>query len=181
MRQLALLIALVTAAVAARADAPNILFIAVDDLNDWIEPMGGHPQANTPNFARLARRSTLFSRAYTAAPACKPVPRGADDGGRPIPLGSLPERPSLASGHAGCGDSSAGVHAQRILGRRLREDLPRRVSRSGLVARILAFEEFAAGSRSVAPGAPGERDFRHREFRLGAAGGRRLARCPTPR
>ena len=72
MRQLALLIALVTAAVAARADAPNILFIAVDDLNDWIEPMGGHPQANTPNFARLARRSTLFSRAYTAAPACNP-------------------------------------------------------------------------------------------------------------
>ena len=72
MRQLALLIALVTAAVAARADAPNVLFIAVDDLNDWIEPMGGHPQANTPNFARLARRSTLFSRAYTAAPACNP-------------------------------------------------------------------------------------------------------------
>ena len=72
MRQLALLFALLTAAVAAKADAPNVLFIAVDDLNDWIEPMGGHPQANTPNFARLARRSTLFSRAYTAAPACNP-------------------------------------------------------------------------------------------------------------
>ncbi|MDE0110487.1 MAG: sulfatase [Bryobacterales bacterium] len=72
MRQLALLFALLVAAVAARAEAPNVLFIAVDDLNDWIEPMGGHPQANTPNFARLARRSTLFSRAYTAAPACNP-------------------------------------------------------------------------------------------------------------
>ena len=24
---------------------PNIVFIAVDDLNDWIGVMGGHPQA----------------------------------------------------------------------------------------------------------------------------------------
>ncbi len=54
------------------AAPPNILFIAVDDLNDWIEPLDGHPQAKTPNLARLARRSTLFTRAYTAAPACNP-------------------------------------------------------------------------------------------------------------
>lgn len=54
------------------AQPPNILFIAVDDLNDWIEPMGGHPQAKTPNLSRLARQSTLFARAYTAAPACNP-------------------------------------------------------------------------------------------------------------
>ena len=72
MRHLALLFAIFIAAPAAKAEAPNVLFIAVDDLNDWIEPMGGHPQAKTPNFARLARRSTLFSRAYTAAPACNP-------------------------------------------------------------------------------------------------------------
>ena len=31
------------------ADSPNVLFISVDDLNDWIEPLGGHPQARTPN------------------------------------------------------------------------------------------------------------------------------------
>ena len=29
--------------------SPNILFIAMDDLNDWIGCMGGHPQARTPN------------------------------------------------------------------------------------------------------------------------------------
>lgn len=73
MRLLAGILALSLApALLLGADPPNVLFIAVDDLNDWIEPMGGHPQAKTPNLARLAKRSTLFSRAYTAAPACNP-------------------------------------------------------------------------------------------------------------
>ncbi|MCY4187459.1 MAG: sulfatase [Bryobacterales bacterium] len=72
MRNLALFAALALAAPATKAEVPNVLFIAVDDLNDWIEPLGGHPQAKTPNLARLARRSTLFLRAYTAAPACNP-------------------------------------------------------------------------------------------------------------
>lgn len=35
---------------------PNILFIAVDDLNDWIGVLGGHPQARTPNLDRLAKK-----------------------------------------------------------------------------------------------------------------------------
>ncbi len=51
---------------------PNILFIAVDDLNDWIEPLGGHPQARTPNLSRLAEEGLTFTRAYTASPACNP-------------------------------------------------------------------------------------------------------------
>ena len=57
---------------AIAADRPNVLFIAFDDLNDWIEPLGGHPQARTPNLSRLARRATVFTHAYTAAPACNP-------------------------------------------------------------------------------------------------------------
>src|SRR5688500_1562260 len=36
-------------------DKPNILFIAIDDLNDWIGCLGGHPQARTPHMDRLAR------------------------------------------------------------------------------------------------------------------------------
>ncbi len=72
MRKLALLTCIACLAVAQAAERPNVLFIAVDDLNDWIEPLGGHPQAKTPNFARLARRATSFARAYTAAPACNP-------------------------------------------------------------------------------------------------------------
>ena len=33
-------------------EKPNILFIAIDDLNDWTGFMGGHPQAKTPNIDR---------------------------------------------------------------------------------------------------------------------------------
>ncbi len=72
MLLLARLLALVLGPILLNAGPPNVLFIAVDDLNDWIEPMGGHPQTKTPNLARLARRSTMFQRAYTAAPACNP-------------------------------------------------------------------------------------------------------------
>ncbi len=56
----------------AGADRPNILFIAVDDLNDWIEPLGGHPQAVTPALDRLASQSVVFERNYCASPACNP-------------------------------------------------------------------------------------------------------------
>jgi len=51
---------------------PNVLFISVDDLNDWIEPLGGHPQARTPNLNRLAEQAVTFTNAYTASPACNP-------------------------------------------------------------------------------------------------------------
>ena len=56
----------------AEAPRPNVLFISIDDLNDWIEPLGGHPQARTPNLARLAERSVCFSRAYCPSPGCNP-------------------------------------------------------------------------------------------------------------
>ena len=66
-------LALTTFSTAADAiEKPNVLFIAIDDLNDWIEPLGGHPQTKTPNLTRLAERGVLFTRAYTAAPACNP-------------------------------------------------------------------------------------------------------------
>lgn len=51
---------------------PNVLFIAVDDLNDWIGVLEGHPQARTPNIDRLAQRGVLFTNAHCAAPACNP-------------------------------------------------------------------------------------------------------------
>lgn len=51
---------------------PNVLFIAMDDLNDWIGCMGGHAQARTPNIDRLAASGVLFTNAHCAAPACNP-------------------------------------------------------------------------------------------------------------
>jgi arylsulfatase A-like enzyme len=54
------------------AGKPNVLFIAMDDLNDWIGCMGGHPQTITPNLDRLAKSGVLFSNAHCAAPACNP-------------------------------------------------------------------------------------------------------------
>ncbi|MFO7907974.1 MAG: sulfatase-like hydrolase/transferase [Pirellulaceae bacterium] len=59
-------------ATGAETEKPNVLFIAVDDLNDWIGKLGGHPQTLTPNINRLADRGVLFTNAHCAAPACNP-------------------------------------------------------------------------------------------------------------
>ena len=58
--------------VAQPAEQPNILFIAVDDLNDWVSPLAGHPQTITPNFDRLADQGTRFTNAHCQAPLCGP-------------------------------------------------------------------------------------------------------------
>lgn len=52
------------------ADKPNILFIAIDDLNDWVGPLNGHPQVQTPAMDRLAQRGTVFTNAHCQSPLC---------------------------------------------------------------------------------------------------------------
>jgi arylsulfatase A-like enzyme len=59
-------------AAAQEPSRPNVLFIAVDDLRDWLGYCQRHPQARTPNFDRLARRGVAFTRAYCTSPACNP-------------------------------------------------------------------------------------------------------------
>ena len=51
---------------------PNVLLIVCDDLNDYIEGHGGHPQARTPNIARLARSGVSFKQAHCTVPVCAP-------------------------------------------------------------------------------------------------------------
>lgn len=66
---------------------PNVLFISVDDLNDWVGVLGGHPQARTPHLDELADRGVLFTNAHTAAPACNPSRAALLSGRRPSRTG----------------------------------------------------------------------------------------------
>jgi arylsulfatase A-like enzyme len=51
---------------------PNIILIAVDDLNDWVGAMGGNPQMLTPNMDKLAKTSVVFRNTSCAGPVCCP-------------------------------------------------------------------------------------------------------------
>ncbi len=51
---------------------PNVILVSIDDLNDWVGCLGGHPQARTPNIDRLAKRGTLFANAHCQSPVCNP-------------------------------------------------------------------------------------------------------------
>lgn len=66
---------------------PNVLFIAIDDLNDYISPLDHHPGVKTPNFERLAGRSVTFLNAHCAAPACHPSRVAVMTGVHPIRSG----------------------------------------------------------------------------------------------
>ena len=73
--------------VIAAAEKPNVLFIAIDDLNDWVGPLGGHPQVKTPNMDRLAARGTTFTNAHCQAPLCNPSRTSVLTGLRPTTTG----------------------------------------------------------------------------------------------
>jgi len=66
---------------------PNVLFIAVDDLNDWIGCLGGYPGMKTPNFDRLAARGVLFTNSHCNAPLCNPSRASLMTGLRPSTSG----------------------------------------------------------------------------------------------
>lgn len=54
------------------AAKPNVLFLAIDDQNDWIGHLGGHPLVKTPHLDALAKRGTTFLNAHCQAPVCNP-------------------------------------------------------------------------------------------------------------
>ena len=66
---------------------PNVLFLAIDDLNDWIGALGGHPQAMTPHLDRLISQSVLFTNAHCAAPVCSASRHALLSGLRPSTTG----------------------------------------------------------------------------------------------
>lgn len=69
---------------------PNVLFIAIDDMNDWVGFLGGHPQAKTPNLDKLAQRGVNFTNAHCIAPACSPCRLGLLYGIEPFNSGLYP-------------------------------------------------------------------------------------------
>jgi arylsulfatase A-like enzyme len=85
----------------------HVLFLSIDDLNDWVGVLGGHPQARTPNLDKLAKHSVLFTNAHCAAPACNPSRAATLTGLRPTTTGvygnrhpwrqALPDAVSLPS------------------------------------------------------------------------------------
>src|SRR5262245_21984107 len=78
-----LFLGLTAALHAATPQKPNVLFIAVDDLRDWVGYFGHNPQVKTPNYDRLARMGTAFTRAYCASPVCNPSRAALMSGLRP--------------------------------------------------------------------------------------------------
>src|SRR5881396_3845675 len=80
---------------AAPAKRPNVLFLAVDDLNDWVGCLGGHPQVKTPHLDRLAKRGTLFANAHCQAPLCNPSRASLLTGLRPSTTGVYGLQPGI--------------------------------------------------------------------------------------
>ena len=66
------LLLLAPAAHAQKPNRPNVLVIAVDDMNDWVGCHGTTPSALTPNIDRLAARGVNFTNAHTAGVFCAP-------------------------------------------------------------------------------------------------------------
>lgn len=78
-----------------KAQKPNVLFIAIDDLNDWTGMLKGNPQARTPNMDRLASKGMVFTNAHCAAPACGPSRSALMSGIRPSTSGNYINKSSL--------------------------------------------------------------------------------------
>ncbi|MEO2021040.1 MAG: sulfatase-like hydrolase/transferase, partial [Pirellulaceae bacterium] len=86
---LLLLSMVVSASAAAPAEKkPNVLFLAVDDMKDWVNCLGGYEgTVQTPNIDQLAERGMLFRKAYCVSPVCAPSRAAIMTGKRPSTTG----------------------------------------------------------------------------------------------
>jgi len=78
-----LLAGIASALPAATPQRPNVLFIAIDDLRDWVGYFEHNTQTKTPNLDRFAQLGESFTHAYCAAPVCNPSRAALMSGMRP--------------------------------------------------------------------------------------------------
>ena len=74
---------------AKQTERPGVLFLNIDDWNDWNSVLKGHPQAVTPNIKRLAERGVVFSRAICSSPTCFPSRSAIFTGIHPARSGNI--------------------------------------------------------------------------------------------
>jgi len=67
-------------------DRPNVLFIIVDDLNDYVGSLNGHKLTKTPNIDKLSSSAINFKNAHTNVPVCQPSRNSLFTGIYPIGL-----------------------------------------------------------------------------------------------
>jgi len=78
---------LVNSTLVLASEKPNVLFIAIDDLNHWVGHLNRSAQTKTPNIDRLASEGVTFTKAYCTAPACNPSRASLMSGQRPSTTG----------------------------------------------------------------------------------------------
>ena len=77
---------------------PNVLFIAIDDMNDWAGFLDTHPQIQTPNMDSLATQGVSFTNAHVPAPICGPSRTAIMSGRWPTSTGTTAKhRPASAA------------------------------------------------------------------------------------
>ena len=73
---------------AASKQKPNVLFLCVDDMKDWVNCLGGYEgKVHTPNIDKLASSGVLFTNAHCPSPKCGPSRAAIMTGLRPSTTG----------------------------------------------------------------------------------------------
>lgn len=98
---------------------PDVLFVVIDDMNDWVSLLDPKSPIKTPHLERLAKRGTLFTRAYCISAACNPSRVATMTGLRPSSSGvyengsdwrhALPERKTISQRFQDAGYSVRGA------------------------------------------------------------------------
>ncbi|MGA0867928.1 MAG: sulfatase [Planctomycetota bacterium] len=83
-----LALGLLPARASAQDPRPDIVFVIVDDLNDWVGFLGGHPKAISPHLDALAESGMVFTQAYCNAPQCRPSRTSLNHGVYPFRTGT---------------------------------------------------------------------------------------------